>query len=392
MQALQHDVISLFQYLNQNEEKMVSNMDITLREHQFYHAQINELKLQVKELLDRYETEGYRENEMRVLRSFYNADGIYNGENSKQTLIDLVHGIVCPLPTDITSKLSYETETGYVFLPQGLNIFARESNDTIPVDPETGTIVYTDVDQDGLDQIVDRDPSTYWVRNLTFTQKECVTKVYGEIHIQLPTEGLNNLYSNLLTLRPYPEGSMTIEDIMYKGYGDQWGRLPNFPVEMRDGVEVPVPIKNANRLHMSFEKKEITELRIFFSQPYWFENGDKRVFTYGFQDIDLKYAIYTEKDTEFITELKTSSPTQYFSNVHKPKVISADVSEKDLTDLVETHLFYDEALSTEFEFGSSIVAPLQKVYIKTILRKQGDKVPVLKEMNFSYDFKIDDVN
>lgn len=389
--SIQKDIASLFDVLNSNEMKIETNMDIVLREHHFFQKKLYELEMKVKELQDRYNLEGYKANEMRVLRSFYDTKRIKLNASMQQAYIDSNYGIATTFPTNITSKLSYQTDSGEVFLPQGLEVYARETNDTASLNGETKERVYQDVSSEGLASIVDRKKETYWIRNSTFKKEECVTKVFGEIHIKVPTQGLNNLYSNVLTITPYPLGSMTIEDVFYRGYGDQWARLQNFPTKLVNDIETPIPIENAENLFFSFEKTEITELRILFSQPYWFENNNERVFAYGFQGIDLQYHLYSEKDTQFVSELSTSNPSQNFQIIQMPEAIPADVSETDLTDLVEHHLYYDESLSTEFEFGSNIVAPLNKVYIKTILRKLGDKTPVIKQMVFPYTFKTNDI-
>lgn len=391
MGSLQRDTVSLFNHLNSNEEAISKNMDVLMRENHFYQVQLKELENQLAELQERYSNEGYGKNQMKVQKSFFNMDGFILGERNRQAYIDLENGMAFPQLTDITSKLSYETENGEIFLPDELKLYIKESNDTVALDETNNEIVYEDINNEDLDAVVDRDATTYWMRTVEFNEEDCVTELYGEMDIKMPVRNLNNLYSNVLTMNPYPEGSMTIEDIYYRGREDQWDRLPNLPTKEVEGKTVPIPIKNAQKLLFSFPKTEITELRIKYSQPYWFQNNNKRAFTYGFQDIDLQYCIYSEKSTEFITELKTQNDEQYFKTIHSPKAIPADISESNLNDLVSHQLYYDSNLSTEFEFDSNIIAPLNTVYIKTTLKKEGDKVPVLKGLEFNYEFKTNQI-
>src|SRR5699024_9416064 len=103
-------------------------------------------------------------------------------------------------PTDTTSKFSYTTDSGQVFLPSGLEVFIKEAKNT--EFDANGNLMYYDLDTKDSDFIVDKDKNTFWIRNVSFGKDESVTEVFGEIHIKLPTKGLNNLYANALTIHP----------------------------------------------------------------------------------------------------------------------------------------------------------------------------------------------
>lgn len=385
--SIHKDLAKLFDKSNENEDLISGNMDLVMRENHFLQATVFELQQALQNLEVKNKENRNGSSIEKRLRSFYNVANILDGDPQKQAFLDLNYGVISPYPTSIDSKLSYVTENGRVILPKGLEVFVKESNNTLPLDEATKEIVYTDLDTNGLTNAVDRNKNTFWVRHASFKESDCVTEVYGELHIKLPVAGLNNMYSNILSLSPYPEGSMRIKDIFYKGYGDQWDRLPNYPTKLVNGVEVPVQIENLKKTLFSFPRIEITELRIFYTQPYWFENEGRREFTYGFQDIDLEYRIFTEKETEFITKVDISDEARSFRSIKKPRSIPLLCSEHNLVDLVDHKLYYDEDCITEFEFGSTILAPLQTVYIKTSLKKQGDKIPFLKQMEFEYEHK-----
>ena len=72
-----------------------------------------------------------------------------------------------------------------------------------------------------------------------------------------------------------------------------------------------------------------------------------------------------------------------------PSTKPAICSEPELNDLISHHLYYDENLITEFEFGDTILAPIDKVYIKTILKKEGNRIPVIKNLEIQYGEKED---
>lgn len=389
-QSIIKDMRGLYDQLNENEKDIEGNMDVVLRENFFLQNELARLKQTVQKLNGLVEeqtaSDGTNDYISSVFRQdFYTTDAIINGQENKASYIDRTHGLITPKPTDTTSKFSYTTDSGVVFLPSGLEVFVKEAKNT--VFDSNGELVYYDLDASETDAIVDKDKNTFWIRNVSFDESDAVTEVFGETHIKLPTKGLNNLYANALTIHPYPEGSMRIRDIQYKGFGDQWSRLANYPTELINGIEVPVVLDNARKLFFQFARSEMTEIRIFYSQPYWFENEGLSTFSYGFQGIDLQYRIYTEKTCEFVSVLDISDKSATLKSVGYPETIAAAGSTSNLTNLVEHHLYYDETLETEFDFNNSMMASLSKVYIKTVLKKEGDVVPVLKELRIPYSFE-----
>ena len=388
-QSLIVDMENIFQLLNQNEESIEENMDIVLRENFFLQNHISLLRNEVNRLNELVENKEERENETGTasnifIQNFYTTNQLKNGVAAKASLIDRMHGLVTPLPTDVSSKLNYTTDGGTVFVPNDLEIFVKEAKNTVY--DEAGNLVYYDLNNAQTKAIVDKDKNTFWVRDISFDQTDSVTEVFGELHIKLPVKGMNNLYANALTIHPYPEGSMRIRDIQYKGYGDQWSRLENYPTEMQKGIEVPRIFENTRKSFFQFSRTEMTELRIFYSQPYWFENSGKSTFSYGFQGIDLEYRIYTEKSCEFVSVIDLTEKKAVFQSIAYPEAIASESSEHDLVNLVEHHLYYDESMETEFDFETAILSHISKIYVKTVLKKEGDAVPVLKEVRISYVF------
>lgn len=388
--ALIKDINTLFTRLNENEEAIEANMDIVLRENFFLQNHIALLKQEVAKLQSLVEENQEYEDAEGIasnifVQNFYQTEAFRNGGGAQTSYVDRTHGTISPLATDTSSKFSYITDTGEIFLPSGLEIFVKEAKNN-NLDAE-GRPVYYDLVDTNTKSMVDKDKNTFWIRNVSFDQKESVTEVFGEVHIKLPTKGLNNLYANALTVHPYPEGSMRIRDIQYKGYGDQWSRLENYPVTQTVDGEKPVSFETARKLFFQFGRTEMTEIRISYSQPYWFENGNQSIFSYGFQDINLEYRIYTEKACDFISTIDLTSKNALFNSIDYPQAIAAPGTENDLKDLVEHHLYYDETLETEFDFNETVLSSLSKVYVKTVLKKEGDSLPVLKEIRFPYTFR-----
>lgn len=386
--AMIQDMNRLYGLLNQNEEDITNNMDIVLRENFFLQNRVSQLMDDIQRL-NHLLIEQSQENDSKIhnvlLQNFYNSEFIENGVAGKAANIDRMHGVATPLATNTSSKLSYETDNGQVIIASGLEVFVREAKDTER--NENGVLNYYDVQNVNIEPIVDRKESTFWTRSVSFPTKDSVTELFGELHLRLPLEGINNLYANTLVIHPYPEGSMSILDIQYKGIGNQWNRLENYPTENIDGEEVPVTIKNARKQFFQFSRTEVTEFRVFYSQPYWFENEGMSTFAYGFQGIDLEYRIYTEKISEFTTILDVSNQNLLLAEIREPEVVPAVGTQQNLLNLIEHSLYYDQDMHDEFSFNETILPAIDKVYIKTTLHKEGDRVPVLKEIRIPYGFK-----
>ena len=104
-QSLIVDMENIFQLLNQNEESIEENMDIVLRENFFLQNHISLLRNEVNRLNELVENKEERENETGTasnifIQNFYTTNQLKNGVAAKASLIDRMHGLVTPLPTD----------------------------------------------------------------------------------------------------------------------------------------------------------------------------------------------------------------------------------------------------------------------------------------------------
>ena len=385
-QKMVRDMSRMYHLLNKNEKEIEENMDIVMRENFFLENRMAQLQAEVLRLQSLVENQselnGGENPSNTYVQNFYLTDNIYNGTGTQACNLDRTHGIVTPMATDSLSRFGYVTDSGYVFIPNGLKLFVKEGNNT-DLDNE-GNPLMKDVSDTNSDALLDRNKNTFWIRTAKYDTSQSVTEVFGEIHIQIPTEGFQNLHTNTLIVHPYPEGSMRIRDIQYRGYGDQWSRLETYPTDENDN---PTIIQNARKLLFQFPNTEMTEIRVLYSQPYWFESGAESHFTYGFQDIALEHRVYTEKICEFVTEIDLFDKGALFTTVMEPEAVPAAGGPQNLTNLVSHSLYYDQELSTPFSFGDHILSDVDKIYIKTTLRKQGDLVPVIRELRVPYEFR-----
>lgn len=380
-QLIRNDIAQMYHTLNENEEQIEKNMEVVLRENFFLNYEIENLKREVdklKGLLSEDENPTGPYSRQVFIQNFYTTNNIFNRSQDRLTTINKEYGIAMPLSTNMISRFGYQTDKGEVFVPNSLEVHIREGNDTRM--NEFGEVILEGIPAEDFSAIVDRNKNTFWIRTVNYPTHEAIHEVYGEIHLIIPTEGFQNIYSNTLKIVPYPEGSMRIHDIQYKGYNEQWSRLSTYP--LIDGE--PKVINNAHKLFFNFPETEMIELKIMFSQPYWFENENKSQFTYGFQDISLEYHSYTEKNCEFITTINLEEDNTYFKKVLEPIVMPAEGTTQDLTDMVQHELYYDKDLTTQFTFGTDILADVNQIYIKTLLKRDGRDIPVLKEIQIPY--------
>lgn len=387
---IHYDLVQLFDLANKHDKEIRKNMDVLIRENMFLQNRINELEDAVgkigQDLL--YREEGL--NKQRFVKSFYDLAGVSDGDPNKEALIDTMYGYLSVAPNDFVSKISYKGEEGEVTIPESFEVQIFETNNTEPIDENTGMREYYSIHDNEVLRAFDRNKNSFWVHTSSFPEDSGVSEVGGIVHIKLPLDTINNVYANTITMNPSPEYSMTIKDIQVKGYGEQWYRLDNYPTMEEGGEEKPVSLEDSGKLIFSFPKTEITEIQIFFSQPYWFANEKKRDFTYGFQEIEVEYRSYSDLEAEVVTEFSLEETTKRFYTIEEPEVELVKGTEENVGELISHRLYYNRDLTNEFNFGNEIMADIQKVYVKTTIRGQGDTIPMVRRIKLDYSYK--DIN
>lgn len=385
------DLVKLFDIANIHESEIARNMDVLIRENFFMQ---NKLAV-MQDYIDKIEIDLLNKqsglNKQTLIKSFYSLDGLSDGDLSKEALVNTTYGYVSIPNSDSVSKIMHKGDDGTIVVPASLGIEVRESNNVKPIDSTTGKREEYLIEDDNIMLAFDGSKNSFWVHTSTFPEDSGVSEVYGNVVISLPVDVMTNSYANTLTLNPVPEYGLTIRDITYKGLGEQWFRLENYPTEKNgSGLEVPIEIKDAGKLTFSFSNTEITQLQIEFSQPYWFANEKKRDFVYGFQEIELENRVYSSTEAEIVSEFNIEGTTKRFQVISVPEVTPMIGSEQEIEDLIEHKLYYSKELSSEFKFGNEIMADIQKVYVKTIIKSSGDVVPMIRKISLDYSFK--DVN
>ena len=384
---MHQDLMNLFQIANRHEQEIKDNMDILIRSNFFLQNKVVELETSLEKIAYDMMQKEWNQDNQRAIKTFYSLEGLSDGDAAKEAYVNTTYGYSTVYHSDTVSKISFKTSDNDVVIPESLQVSVLESNNVQPINSSTGMLDYYPIDDENVALAFDRDKNSFWVHTSSFPEDSGVSEVYGILHIKLPLDALNDIYSNVLTINPFPEYSMTIRDIQVKGYGEQWFRLPNFPTMKENNMDVPAPMTNTGKTSFVFPKTEITEIQILFAQPYWFSNEGQRDFVYGFQEIELEHRIYNSNEAEIVSEFSLEGTTKRFHIIETPTVVALPGSDPNINDLVEHKLYYNKDLTNEFNFGNEIMAPVQKVYVKTIIKGHGETIPFIRQINLDYEFK-----
>jgi hypothetical protein len=370
---IHYDIARLFTASNQNEEDILQNMTILIRENYFLQNKISELEASLQDITSRIDQKLGVSRFNKLHKRFTDISGI---SNSKDALIDTIYRLATIKSAgQAISKTSVTDSLGNVYVPTQLDIAVHESF-------SEDFVTYQTIDRaadNKMDRIFDRDIATYWSREVVSEGNE--DALYVIMHIKLPLNVISNALVNTIRLNPYPEYGLSIVDITYKGFGTGWNRLPIYPL---NADNTPQEISNIARSKFVFPDTEITELQIKLKQPYWLLEGGKKVFTYGFQELGIEHSQIDATSAEFVTRFSITESGKKFISINKPVAIPIIGCSNAINDLVGFELYYDSDLSDEFQFGYEIMADIDTVYIKTTLSQGGGVIPVLEGIEVEY--------
>lgn len=370
---IHYDIARLFAASNQNEEDILHNMTILIRENYFLQNKISELEANLENINNRIDQKLGINRFNKMHKRFTDMSNVIG---TKEAIVDTVYGQAAIQSSSIPiSKTSIIDSNGEIYIPKQLDISVHES-----FDENFNSYVTVDRNEDEkLDNVFDRNIATFWSREVEGGSED--TELYVNIHIKLPLNVISSALVNTIRLNPYPEYGLSIIDISYKGFGETWHRLTTYPI---NEDHTPKEIQNVTRTKLTFPSTEITELQIKLKQPYWLVEGGRRIFTYGLQELGVEYNQVDSSDAEIITRLSIAESGRKFASIGTPAAMPVLGCSQNIDDLVDFELYYDANLSDEFQFGYEIMADIDTIYIKTILSQKGGVVPVLEGFEIEY--------
>lgn len=138
---------------------------------------------------------------------------------------------------------------------------------------------------------------SYWVREIHFDGSSDVTEVQCELIVTLPSQ--NNTHSNVLTIHPYPLGSVDIMGIHTSpDLTQSWTSLQH-----SDAPSISAPMNNATAKKFLFPPQDIDQVRVRLRTRNFVEEDGKKIFRLGLQELGL-----------FLVDFEKSSASLSFSN------------------------------------------------------------------------------
>lgn len=122
---------------------------------------------------------------------------------------------------------------------------------------------------------------SYWVREVEFPASSDVTEVSVELVATLPSQ--NNTKSNVLTIHPYPLGSVDIIDISTSpDLTSSFTKLQH-----NDAPSLTSPSNNAQQMKYVFPAQDIDQVRVRLRTRNFVEEDGKKIFRLGLQELGL---------------------------------------------------------------------------------------------------------
>ncbi|MHA2066874.1 MAG: hypothetical protein ACXABY_21095 [Candidatus Thorarchaeota archaeon] len=274
------------------------------------------------------------------------------------------------------------------------------------VDPRTETLfvpksvvpTITEIDERG-GTVVEGTPrnafngqnESYWRRTVSFPIASDVDAVSVQLDVDVPISFASK--SNLLTLRPFPEGQVDITEILYSTDGtDPSLSLPGFP---------SAGVNGAKALRYHFAPTSITKLRVKLRQRNPNEWDGLKLFSYGLQELDLALVEMDKTDdpsflnnNAVVWQVATPAAhtfnqiTDFFSEpAWEVSGSPSGVFFQVYTDAALTNKIWDSFADPDpSSTAVSVATGISTLYIVVALKYQtSDEVsPVLERMGFSY--------
>lgn len=234
-------------------------------------------------------------------QSMYDVKGLsfFANDNSLRPVVTPAFG-VAHLPVNaVESKFfSNSIYNGDIITPGSLSVevvgtFTPEGESTA-VNYEAGAMKVVEGDAKNAFNGNNR---SYWVREVHFDDSSDVTEVQCELIVTLPSQ--NNTMSNVLTLHPYPQGSVDVMGIHTSpDLTQSWTALQHV-----DAPSVSAPMNNARDTKFLFPPQDIDQVRVRLRSRNFVEEDGKKIFRLGLQELGL-----------FLVDFEKSSASLEFSN------------------------------------------------------------------------------
>ena len=148
-----------------------------------------------------------------------------------------------------------------------------------------------------------------WIHTHTYPLEAQVSQVSVSIEAVLPAS--TDLKSfNVLNIIPFAEGSIDILSIEYKATpSSSYALLESFPSSVKPGNSTPTAdvINNSDSRQYVGKVRSIHSIKVELRQRNWKEVNNKKVFTIGLQELDLKNIAFSNANSSYSSNLKDNN-------------------------------------------------------------------------------------
>lgn len=307
------DIVNLAKELGITENDLKENFRTVLDEVRYLNRKVAQLSQDID-----YEKATASRNGLRntVHQSMYKVDNLsfMTVNNSLRPTISPAFGLLhLPINAVEAKFFSNSIYNGDAITPGTLNV---DVSGTFTV---VGDSAFTNF-EDGALKVVEGNPKnafngnnrSYWIREVQFDGSSDVTEVQCELIVTLPSQ--NNTLSNVLTIHPYPMGSVDVMDISTSpDLTQSWTTLQH-----TDAPTVSAPLNNAVQKKFIFPPQDIDQVRVRLRTRNFIEEDGKKIFRLGLQELGL-FLMDFEKSSASISfsDWTAQTDAQNISSVHK---------------------------------------------------------------------------
>ncbi len=305
-----------------------------------------------------------------LIKSFSSTADLSTVEGYQQPTANTDYGVLHLGITQQVSKVHLVDASGEPLVPKSLSWALYES--TSSIDSSAQVIPQDILVQDSsVIYALDGRDDTFWMR--LSEKAPSVDKLYVCLQINLPTNIMNHLRVNVIYLDPIPQYGLTLTGIKYYSL-DEWLSIPTMAESITD----------MGRTMISFPTRDVSAIRLVFEQANWVLSSGLRIFPYGFHNIDVCYASFSQESNRLRVRYSIPDEDEQFVSISSvtPLAFPNTIDPEDLFTVYGIHVAGYQQL---FNLGEVLPALTKEIEVEIGLAPSLDTSPVLQSLKIEYE-------
>lgn len=366
-QSMAYDLGQLYTLADTNQRRVLAQMTAAMRENFFLQQRLSELETDL-DTLEQQVADGIN----RLVKVYTDAEGVYYSLTGHP-------GIA------LGNRAQVDVQYRQVTLPvirQSHRLKIMDS-DNIALVPNTTVVTL----QEGFDpdHLTTQIPA---IANLLKTSiagdifpfRRGITHLdgplYAHVEVKVPRQLLSSVRANSFNIRPYPTGTLTIDQFQLQDLNGNWNTPDHF-----------VQIDRLHSTRFLFGSQDVAALRFRLQQPYGLSEGDDPLFEYGLYGVELMQIDFAPVAGKWLQKF-TAPSGQSFDKILTPRPVWAAGAPGTTAD-ISYKLWYEYTnnavdVVAPAQFGVSLPAAADVVYIECALRSAGGVSPALRALEVPY--------